>query len=111
MKLTKRKAVEESIKIWKWLAETGKEKEDYAEEVDTGILDYESECPLCEFEDRDCEGCVLDSPDCYSYKSMFQHWLWAVQVRTKKKYATKLLEILTNFHAKTYKNSPYKVKG
>lgn len=56
MKLTKKKAIELSIKLWTWLAETGKEKEEWPvwDKYDYAIL---NDCFLCEYDDQKRGGC------------------------------------------------------
>ena len=87
MRLTKKKAIEESIELWEWLAETGKEKEDWPEwNEDENIL---NDCFFCEYSYRrsgalGCKYCPLGR-DCYD--TAFGKWDKARTRPTKKKYA------------------------
>ena len=47
MKLTKKKAIEITIELWEWLAETGKDKEDWEGWKNLASMVYN--CPLCEY--------------------------------------------------------------
>ena len=52
MRLTKRKAIELSCELWKWLAKTGMEKEDWPEWEENGGKYHTREgsyCFLCEY--------------------------------------------------------------
>lgn len=53
MKLTKEKAIEISIELWEWLAETGMEKREWVGWMKYGEMEYE--CPLCELSRKDKE--------------------------------------------------------
>ena len=48
MKLTRTEAIDYSIELWEWLAETGKHKEDWPKWDKFGRVD--SECFLCEYD-------------------------------------------------------------
>jgi len=63
MKLTRKKAIELSIELWTWLAETGKEKHEWPKWRDNGGEhdDVVFDCFLCKYAGRkqgdDCETC------------------------------------------------------
>ena len=108
MKLTKKKAIQLSIELWEWLAETGLDKEDWPEFSggdDDESFTYKGRyidngCFLCEkyqYADLtfDCSKCPLSVGKTYGcYETAYQSW---ERVRTKiarKKYAKLFLEQL-----------------
>jgi len=52
MRLTRKRAIELCIELWEWLAETGREKEDWPRWEEFG--DILSHCWLCEYDRRQC---------------------------------------------------------
>lgn len=103
MRLTKKKAIELSIELWTWLAETGKEKEDWPSWEQYG--ETTCECFLCEYSDRHPTAvnpyvCYASCPYyqrfgcCYRDKEPYDLWLCAKTARTRKKYAKLFLEQL-----------------
>ena len=101
MKLTKKRAIELSIELWEWLAETGKEKEDWPEWKQNGGKhpDVMSLCFLCEF-DESKRGICDDCPyfkrygECSNADTPFAQWAEAETKTTSKKYAKLFLEQL-----------------
>jgi hypothetical protein len=109
MKLTAKKAVELSIELWEWLAETGKDKGDWPRWGINGgeYSEMVFDCPLCElFNQKKCKGCpYFDkygrcTPTFVHYetnkqrKTIFQKWCDACIEKTKKKYAKQFVEQL-----------------
>lgn len=98
MKLTKKKAIEISIELWTFLAETGKEKSDWEGWEEYREMDYL--CPLCEYATskgmRNCRSCPYWEKFrwCYSWRKPFWHWEDVSMTKTKKKYAKLFLEQL-----------------
>ncbi len=84
MRLTKQKAIDISIELWEWLAETGKHKQDWE-----GWEKYEGmedDCALCEWITRsklDCVSCPVR--DCHALA--YGNWVCATSSRERKKYA------------------------
>ena len=81
MSLTRKKAIDLSIELWEWLAETGKRKWDWPEWEKYGEM--ASSCFLCEYDLRRdkgftlaCEYCPLQQrtghPNCNGTK----YWDW-----------------------------------
>ncbi len=95
MTLTKRKALTESIKIWKKLAETGKTKQWYNDNVEHILVLYHHGCPLCNLYNKrhtaTCPRCPLRH--CY-VGSLYANWEDADITYDRKKYAKQLLTIL-----------------
>lgn len=66
MKLTKRRALELSIEMWKWIAETGKLKGDYLCKQGKGRPPF-NDCYLCEYtaqgvkDDFNCDLCPVQN--------------------------------------------------
>ncbi|KKL55401.1 hypothetical protein LCGC14_2255790 [marine sediment metagenome] len=94
MKLTKKKAIDISIELWAWLAETGKKKPNW-----TGWEKYgemKNRCPLCEYANKDCVNCSYYKrfEHCMERAGIYQRWLYAVKTSTRKKYASLFLEQL-----------------
>lgn len=98
-KLTQRqvKALDESIRIWRWLSKTGMSKYDYANEVDDSINEYWCQCPLCD--EFICEeDCPLG--DCVNTSHPYTKWNNAIKTSTRKKYAQMVLGMLLNARRK-----------
>ena len=64
MRLTKKRAIQISIELWTWLAETGREKEAWPGWEKYG--DMQCGCALCEYDYRHVDNCT----SC-SYHKMF----------------------------------------
>lgn len=99
--LTEAKAIDLTIELWAWLAETGKEKEDWPSWEGYGGLDekgdckeVESLCFLCKFADRTCSSCPYYKKFdlCYNMNAPFSKWEGATTSKTRKKYAKMFLE-------------------
>ncbi len=86
MKLTKKKAKEICLEIWKYLMtfpEIGT-KIDLPEKLFNKVLGMSGECPLCEY--TDCsDGCPLQTQHNFCY--YFEKWEGAKTSRGRKKYA------------------------
>ena len=99
MKLTRERAIDGSIELWEWLAETGKRKEDWPrwEEFD-GV---DSHCFLCEYQEQEdpcgdnCDDCPLTTEETDGcYDTYYLNWCQAKSTRGRKKYAALFLEQL-----------------
>ena len=100
MILTKKKAIEISIELWEWMAETGAEDKHMWE----GWKKYGrmcAHCPLCEYVTRrdaafrNCLSCPLASYSLKNcYLSAFADWTEAKTEVDRKKYAKLFLEQL-----------------
>ena len=93
------KAIEDSIKLWSWLGETGKHKGQRPEwRVNGGTYSPKPAfCFLCGYAHSDCAKCPLwtdgeNGLDCEDYA--FGLWEGAGTVEEKKKYAKKFVEEL-----------------
>lgn len=106
MEKTEKEAIQKSIEYWGWLAETGKEKEDWP-----GVKKYGLESPYCFLCDysRGESSQVYACPDCSYYKKFdhcnednapFNKWFRAIKESTKKKYAGLFLEQLYSLRDK-----------
>ena len=97
---TEDNALNLSIKLWKYLAETGGNKEDYDPKIREK---YQAGCPLCEyyrtryeFNDPNylCKGCPLESESfcgfSYSY-SVFSNWYYAEPFSEERKIQAKII--------------------
>lgn len=64
MRLTKKKAWQLTVELWDWLAETGKQKEEWP--MWAALGEYAADCPLCEYTYRGgrhgCDFCILGDP-------------------------------------------------
>jgi len=108
MKLTKRKAIEKSIELWEWCAESGKEKEYWIGWERNGgkYKDMLFDCFLCElFNNLKCSACPyyirygrctrsMLGLDSASPKLLFERWYGARTQSAKKKYAKQFLKQL-----------------
>jgi len=94
MKLTKKQAIDRTIILWTWLAETGKGKEDWPEWEKYGETD--NDCFLCKYaypKDTNCEACPYCEMfgDCLEDDAPFENWCNARTPETRKKYAKEFL--------------------
>ncbi|MEJ2650175.1 MAG: hypothetical protein P8016_17415 [Sedimentisphaerales bacterium] len=113
MRLTKKKAIELTIEMWKFLAETGKEKGNWPgwKKYKLDRHYYENACFLCQwvmnqnhikriyefFDDPDCKYCPLfkrTKESCYDVHSLYQEWFKVIDIELKKNHAKKLLEFM-----------------
>ncbi len=102
MKLTKKKAIEITRKLWRHLADTGEtNKEEWLE--DNGYGEMHNDCPLCHFALKSRgEGYVpcTDCPyfkkygECFVGAKPFREWADAKTKITRKKYAKLFLKEL-----------------
>ena len=105
MKLTKKRAIEKSIELWEWLAETGEEWKKEWSGWD-GAKAF-NDCFLCEYTlglssfvfDLECkEYCPLAKGkrqfQCDKTTQPYHHWCEAKTAQTRKKYAKLFLEQL-----------------
>ena len=103
MRLTKKRAIELSIELWEWLAETGLKKEAWSGWEKYGGLDKFSECDkvynlcfLCEYaemeleEEDECRRCPYSKlfGICFEQDAPFEKWDFARQKPIRKKYAS-----------------------
>lgn len=107
MKLTKKKAIELSIELWTWLAETGKRKWDWPVWKKYGN-DICGDCFLCEYDEAngkgDCDICPLQKKfsqrdedeftACHHKDCAYSGWGKATIPKTRKKFAAKFVEQL-----------------
>ena len=106
MKLTAKKAVELSIELWEWVAETGGEKGEWPEwKINGGKYPFVTMwCFLCKytfypksFWDSECNAkCPYYGKYgiCYKDGGIYRKWEDAQTKPTKKKYAQQFLEQL-----------------
>lgn len=90
MTLTRRKAFEEAISIWKYLWKTGDLNK-------PKVLEYKyiHGCPLCHlYFKKNCVGCYLDTESTCSKDGCYQRWYYAETKETKQKYAKQMLNAL-----------------
>lgn len=97
MRLTKKKAIEISIELWTYLAETGNDKWEWPGWEEYGEMD--NDCALCEYTTRkrdDCDSCSYYEKFGYcNLEDMpYRMWTWAESMRERKKYATQFLNQL-----------------
>ncbi len=98
MRLTRKRAIELSIELWEWLAETGKAKWEWEGWKRYG--ETEADCFLCEYNDRkkpqikgdSCHYCPYHK--CYTEGDYFELWEYAKTPEGRKKYAKLFLEQL-----------------
>ena len=109
MRLTRKKAIDLSIELWGWLAETGEEKEDWPGWKGNGgqHSKCESDCFLCEYcsrvrEDHTCGPCPyrVRWSFCEGWGAScepttpYTKWRAAVTETGRKQYAQEFLEQL-----------------
>ena len=117
MRLTRRKALDIAIELWTWLAETGKEKDDWPgwekyEEMEGG-------CPFCEYSARHGRGCdcpfgFVVQPYGNCYATPFDDWEGAeLKSGDKKRFAAAFLSELKSIKIPrgSWKGCYWKQKG
>ncbi len=100
MKLTREQAIDLSIELWEWLAETGGFKHQWSGWEKYG--DSDPGCFLCDYQeqkdssDRGCGDCPYFQKfgRCLKDKSPYDKWDNASTPQTRKKYAKLFLEQL-----------------
>ena len=87
MRLTKKKAIEISIELWSWLAETGGLKEDWPGWEEYGEMN--ASCALCECAGGVCSKCPYRTrfSHCCENGTPFDKWDLARTPKPRKKYA------------------------
>jgi hypothetical protein len=95
MRLTRAKSIELCTELWTWLAETGKEKEDWPEWEKYVYI--EACCWFCEYDTyrqlknkiyrRACSSCPLGGEHNKCCRMYYGQWDIAQTPRTRKKYA------------------------
>lgn len=102
MRLTKKKAIELSIELWTWLAETGEEFKSLWSGWDK-YGEPDNDCFLCEYQGRhetkSTEACSLCPyykifGDCTNANMPYENWWSAETIEDRKKYAREFLEQL-----------------
>ena len=91
MELTKKKAIELTLKMWRDLAETGETKDEWFERHPEYEKIY-ADCFLCKYStelEENCELCPYDKKfgSCFDSSSPFKKWGRAATPKTRKKYA------------------------
>lgn len=111
MKLTAKKAVELSIKLWTWLAETGEEKGDWPEWKENGgkYLSIEDNCFLCRYNTQRTKQSTQDTCSFCPYSRKYGHcnrrgggedkpfrdwYYYSNDAKDRKRYAKQFLEQL-----------------
>jgi len=95
MELTREEAVDISVELWTWLAETGESHKSKWEGWNK-YGEMELDCPLCEYSTR----CESDCPyhlkfgSCMTPDSPFERWTHSSGTKVCKKYAKLFLEQL-----------------
>ncbi|KKK94776.1 hypothetical protein LCGC14_2679460 [marine sediment metagenome] len=91
MKFTDKQTIENSLRQWRWCAETGEEKWEWPEWEKYGEI--ESGCFFCEQVDE-CEDCIYykEFGFCLKDDSPLDKWFRARKENTKKKYAALIVE-------------------
>jgi hypothetical protein len=100
MRLTKRKALEITVELWTWLAETGSDqKSDWPGWHEYGEM--EADCALCEYDAQranDCQHCPLlgkwrYAKYCYWDGSPFEDWDIEDDATLRKLYAQEIVDL------------------
>jgi len=96
-------AIKKSIKLWVWLARTGKDKDDFDEDFPFEYLfSNKNGCYLCELYHNESLHCNNLCPlkrgthPCYSVKEVFAKWGGADTELERKFYAMKIVNKLKN---------------
>ena len=106
MRLTKKRAIELSIELWEWLAETGYDKSEWTGWVNSEYAHSPFHCFLCEYAMRKSGvtifsfGCCSKCPYnamygwCAVDDSYYDRWESPIDESDRKKYAKLFLEQL-----------------
>ena len=95
MILTKKKALDKSIELWEWLAETGAYKHKWPKWEQYGEM--ENDCFLCEYQEFHrlkgnlCNCPLADSEHSGCYAYAYKKWEKAKSPQALKKYAREFL--------------------
>jgi len=98
MRLTKKKAIQISIELWTWLAETGADKWRWPGWKEYGEMSYD--CALCVYSEKkgkedSCESCPLTEQfgGCCTFPEYpaFANWSFSRTVEDRKKWASAFL--------------------
>ena len=116
MNLTKKEAIELSIELWTWIAETGKEKEDWPgwEESGGQHAECHQDCFLCEYTITKMGGCY-SCPYytmyglCHEIDTPYYNWTDADTKEDLKRYAQEFLEQLKALKGGNMNDQPIKV--
>lgn len=93
--MTRKEAIERSIELWTWLAETGKQKREWPE-----WEKYEEQrrhCFLCEYSlvewNTGCSACPYYEQFglCYAKNAPFNKWYLSKTIKASRKWATVFL--------------------
>ncbi len=96
MRLTKKRAIDLTIELWEWLAETGKERGGWGGWDKYG--EHAWNCFLCKYDSRKrtniCNSCpyYIMFGSCSKLGTPYQKWHSEVVTTTRKKYAKLFLE-------------------
>ena len=91
MRLTKKEALDLSIELWEWLAETGKQKDEWSNWEKHGGT--ENDCFLCEYAVHHpskgglCNCPLADDEHSGCYDTAFGDWVLSHNHEDRKKYA------------------------
>ncbi len=83
MRLTEKKTIEQTVQIWEGRAKNG-------------CKDLSEPCPLCKYASHHCHRCPYGKVygSCCEDETYYLKWVDAMTPKTRKKYATLLLEQL-----------------
>ena len=101
MKYTRRSFIRMHRTLWKWLAETGKEKEDWPRWKYNGgdIKSVNSRCFACVSNYLGYSGCdenclfIWRNGHCYRYRSEYMLWKYAKTIKRKKYWAKRIANL------------------
>lgn len=103
--MTLRQAVEESIKIWIYMARTGESTKGLHPQHDNVIYMYVAECPLCHYmnlmSNSGCIRCPLyiqTGMDCNAWIAPYALWTRCMTTDMKKRNAAKVTQALFAYY-------------
>lgn len=94
MRLTREQAIDRSIELWEWLAESGELKHAWSGWDKYG--DTHADCFLCEYANGYCNKCPYFKQfgDCTDAGKPYEKWDYVLMPFYRKKYAKLFLEQL-----------------
>ena len=98
-KVSRKEAIERSVKAWKWLARhPTKDKSDYAKRKDPHMAGIKHECWMCEWSSQQsesyCKGCPLNLGNRTCSNDHYINWVLAESTQEKRHHAACIAIIL-----------------
>lgn len=120
MELTEEQAIDRSIDLWKWLADTGREKKDWPGWCEYDRANTDSGCFLCEYDVKErhktlrmCQACPYFKKyehSCTKSESPYSRWERAVNERDTETAKAFAKDFLLQLYELKHPTAPVEVK-